>query len=354
MTNDHRITLPFDLHRENCPINYLSIPNSLIKPLSKLLKYPIEANNPNFELTIAVPGKRFVANVLHVDSRHNGLIGSNSLLKSLELEVKKKTEFIFMPISHVKNASEVTFGLVMDKSYCPEWLSSLYCGNLSIYDSPENIIKMTFTGLTMYKHNIFQIYLLGKLCTVTILSTTSNGISNSNDDYPIRIDECTKITFDLPNRANNLCDTPMNSSVYGMDYLLNFLKWHVFIPLSYPEFHKKNNINSAKGVLLWGPPGCGKSFIAKHTYHLHTQGALKNWLKVDKLKEFECIPPEIILTSSTKLISDLPGQSVKNITQLFHTRNKCGKVIFIDEIDGIASKRDTNQVITTKYRILQR
>ncbi|MCD6142335.1 MAG: ATPase [Thermoplasmata archaeon] len=93
------------------------------------------------------------------------------------------------------------------------------------------------------------------------------------------------------------------------------------LPLKHPELFKRLGIDPPKGVLLHGPPGTGKTLIAKAV--ANESGA--NFFTING--------PEIM--------SKFYGQSEENLRKTFEEAEKnAPSIIFIDEIDAIASKRE--------------
>src|SRR3989344_4904745 len=95
----------------------------------------------------------------------------------------------------------------------------------------------------------------------------------------------------------------------------------VELPLRHPEIFKRLGIEPPAGVLLHGPPGCGKTLLAK---------AVAN--------ESEA---HFILVNGPEIMNKYYGESEKRIRQLFEDAEKnAPAIIFIDEIDAIAPKRE--------------
>ncbi|MBM3956610.1 MAG: CDC48 family AAA ATPase, partial [Gemmatimonadetes bacterium] len=95
----------------------------------------------------------------------------------------------------------------------------------------------------------------------------------------------------------------------------------VELPLKHPELFERLGIEAPKGVLLHGPPGCGKTLIAR-TVASETDSAF-----------FHISGPEVI--------HKFYGESEAHLRSIFEkARQEAPSIIFIDEIDAIASKRD--------------
>ena len=93
------------------------------------------------------------------------------------------------------------------------------------------------------------------------------------------------------------------------------------LPIRYPEVFERLGVDPPKGVLLHGPPGCGKTLIARAVAH-ETSAAF-----------FSINGPEII--------DKLYGASEAHLRNLFEdARKRAPSILFIDEIDSIAPKRE--------------
>lgn len=123
-------------------------------------------------------------------------------------------------------------------------------------------------------------------------------------------------------RLLNSFATPLGlDAVAGMAELKNVLMEDVVKPFRNPEKYKAFKISIPNGILLYGPPGCGKTFI------------------VQKLAE-ELGYNYVALKHSDVASSYVHG-SVQMIRDAFEQARKAAPtVLFIDEIDGIAPNRE--------------
>ena len=110
------------------------------------------------------------------------------------------------------------------------------------------------------------------------------------------------------------------ASIAGMDALKQNLSQHVLWPLRHPDKAKEYRIELPNGLLLYGPPGCGKTYFAsKLAEELH-------W----RMKYY----------STSSLGSTYQHETQANIRSMFEEAKAYGRfVICIDEIDGILSTR---------------
>jgi transitional endoplasmic reticulum ATPase len=108
--------------------------------------------------------------------------------------------------------------------------------------------------------------------------------------------------------------------VGGLDEAKRELRDGVELPLRHPDSFERLGIRPAKGFLLFGPPGTGKTMLAKAV-----------------AREAEA---NFIATKSSDLLSKWYGESERQVTRLFQrARQVAPTVIFIDEIDAMAPTR---------------
>jgi AAA family ATPase len=110
------------------------------------------------------------------------------------------------------------------------------------------------------------------------------------------------------------------TDIGGMHEVKQSLKEVVEWPLEYPQLFASLNLSAPRGVLLYGPPGCSKTLMAKA---LATESSM-NFLAV----------------RGPELLSKWLGESEKAVQGLFRrARAAAPSIVFFDEIDALASKR---------------
>ncbi|KKK49361.1 hypothetical protein LCGC14_3135840, partial [marine sediment metagenome] len=107
----------------------------------------------------------------------------------------------------------------------------------------------------------------------------------------------------------------------GLSEAIVKLREMVELPLSHPILFEKLGIDPPKGVLLHGPPGTGKTLIAKAV--------------VQETKA------HFIAINGPEIMSKYYGESEQRLRSIFReAEEKAPTIIFIDEIDAIAPKRE--------------
>ncbi len=107
----------------------------------------------------------------------------------------------------------------------------------------------------------------------------------------------------------------------GLKEEIERIREMVELPLKHPELFRRVGIDPPKGVLLYGPPGCGKTLIAKAV--ANESGA------------------HFISIQGPEIMSKFYGESEKRLREIFEeAQRNAPSIIFIDEIDSIAPKRE--------------
>jgi len=152
--------------------------------------------------------------------------------------------------------------------------------------------------------------------TFKVISMRPSGICTIKPETSLHISE--HITEDEERGT----DYVTYEDVGGLDREIQRVREMVELPLRHPSLFKHLGIDPPKGVLLRGPPGCGKTLLAK---------AVAN--------ESEAY---FISINGPEIMSKFYGESEKKLRKIFiEAEEKSPSIIFIDEIDAIAPKRET-------------
>jgi 26S proteasome regulatory subunit T3 len=110
------------------------------------------------------------------------------------------------------------------------------------------------------------------------------------------------------------------SDIGGLDIQKQEIREAVELPLTHFELYKQIGIDPPRGVLLYGPPGCGKTMLAKAVAH-HTTASF-------------------IRVVGSEFVQKYLGEGARMVRDVFRlARENTPAIIFIDEIDAIATKR---------------
>ncbi|VDO95482.1 unnamed protein product [Schistosoma curassoni] len=105
-----------------------------------------------------------------------------------------------------------------------------------------------------------------------------------------------------------------------MDMQKQEVREAVELPLTHFELYKQIGIDPPRGVLMYGPPGCGKTMLAKAVAH-HTTAAF-------------------IRVVGSEFVQKYLGEGPRMVRDVFRlAKENAPAIIFIDEIDAIATKR---------------
>ncbi|MHA2060183.1 MAG: AAA family ATPase [Candidatus Ranarchaeia archaeon] len=126
-------------------------------------------------------------------------------------------------------------------------------------------------------------------------------------------------------------DNTQWSDVIGLEKAKSALKEAIILPLMKPEWFKGTR-KPWSGILLFGPPGCGKTLLARSA--ANEIGAV--FLNVD----------------ATAIFSKWVGESEKRLRAIFnYARDNSPSVIFLDEVDALVSSRGSTAEIGVEKRI---
>jgi transitional endoplasmic reticulum ATPase len=152
--------------------------------------------------------------------------------------------------------------------------------------------------------------------TFKVINMRPGGVCTIKPETALHISE--HITEDEERGA----DYVTYEDVGGLDREIQRVREMVELPLRHPSLFKRLGIDPPKGVLLRGPPGCGKTLLAR---------AVAN--------ESEAF---FISINGPEIMSKFYGESEKKLRNIFiDAEEKSPSIIFIDEIDAIAPKRET-------------
>ncbi len=179
----------------------------------------------------------------------------------------------------------------------------------------EDFLRQTLEGRALAKGDTITLNVMGNKIELVVTSFSPSG-----DAVMMAGDTEVKIS-DKP--AANKGDVPKVSydDIGGLGDAVRKIREMVELPLRHPELFKRLGVEAPKGVLLHGPPGTGKTMLAKAV----AGETSSNFISIGG--------PEIV--------SKFYGESEGKLREIFkEAEENAPSIIFIDEIDSIAPKRD--------------
>src|SRR3989338_3562598 len=157
-------------------------------------------------------------------------------------------------------------------------------------------------------------------------TSTKFIIVSTQPTHACIITESTEITFNP--KAVEVTEEKIPDVAYedvgGLEEEIKKIREMVELPLKHPEIFERLGIDAPKGVLLHGPPWTGKTLLAK---------AVANESEAN-----------FIVLNGPEIMSKFYGESEKKIRDIFEEAEKSApSIIFFDEIDAIAPKREEVQ-----------
>jgi len=120
----------------------------------------------------------------------------------------------------------------------------------------------------------------------------------------------------------------------GLDSAIMQIREGIELPVKHPSFFTALGIKPTRGILISGPPGTGKTLIGKACAH-----------------ELDCF---FLVINGPEIMSKMAGDSESNLRKAFEEAEKnAPSIIFIDEIDSIAPKREKSQGEVEKRVVAQ-
>lgn len=147
-----------------------------------------------------------------------------------------------------------------------------------------------------------------------VLNTSSGWQPADADELDAENDHFAGIIKDLERPKIAFCD------VGGMENIKEEIRLKIIYPAQRPDIYKAYGKKAGGGVLLYGPPGCGKTLISRAT-----AGEIK---------------ANFISIGLHQILDMYIGNSEKNLHEIFElAKGNTPSVLFVDEIDALAANR---------------
>ncbi|OYT62721.1 MAG: AAA family ATPase, partial [Thermofilum sp. ex4484_15] len=174
-------------------------------------------------------------------------------------------------------------------------------------------IKKRLLDHPLCEGDIVQVPVLGQAIPFVVVSLKPKHIAIVREDTklivlerPAEIERIPRVTYD---------------DIGDLHEAKQKIREMVELPLKHPELFRRLGIEPPKGILLYGPPGCGKTLLAKAVAH-----------ETDAY---------FIAINGPEIMSKFYGESEQRLREIFEeAKEHAPAIIFIDEIDAIAPKRE--------------
>jgi len=183
----------------------------------------------------------------------------------------------------------------------------------------EEYLAEYLNGQLMTKGDTIPLNVMGQRVDLVVISTSPSG--------PVIVTDSTKITVSEESaKAVKVSEEGGVPSITydeigGLGDAVGRVREMIELPLRHPELFKRLGVEAPKGVLLHGPPGTGKTLLAK---------AVANETNAN-----------FYTIGGPEIMSKYYGESEEKLRNVFEQAEKnAPSIIFIDEIDSIAPKRE--------------
>jgi transitional endoplasmic reticulum ATPase len=185
---------------------------------------------------------------------------------------------------------------------------------LNVDDDFTNFVRNRLMERTLVEGDTTLVMMLGHAIPFTVTKTRPHGI--------VKVSQETRLTIlNEPAPEGKGLPRTTYEDVGGLREEIQRVREMVELPLRHPELFQRLGIDPPKGVLLHGPPGCGKTLLAR---------AVAN---ESEANFFSINGPEIM--------SKFYGESEARLREIFQqAQQNAPSIIFIDELDAIAPKRE--------------
>jgi transitional endoplasmic reticulum ATPase len=175
-----------------------------------------------------------------------------------------------------------------------------------------DFVKNRLKGLPITHGDEISVMILGNSIDFKIGKTSPKHI--------VKIDRATNLTISTETSVDRKVRVTYEE-VGGLRHEIKAMREIVELPLKHPELFVRLGVEPHSGILLYGPPGCGKTLIAKVL------------ASESEANMFSINGPEIM--------NKYYGETEAKLRDIFkEAKDNSPSIIFIDEIDAIAPKRE--------------
>jgi len=255
-------------------------------------------------------------NIIRMDgiTRRNAKTGIGEIVKAKESEIKEAKKVVIAPARKgvIVRASTATFrqGL-LGRAVLKGDIVSLGGARqrrTTMESSPffEDIFNVLEEGMGGFGFGDIKFVVAETNPKDAVIITEATEIVLNPEAVEVEEEAAPEVTYE---------------DIGGLSDEIKKIREMVELPLKHPEIFERLGIEAPKGVLLHGPPGTGKTLLAK---------AVANETN-----------SHFIVINGPEIMSKYYGQSEENLRKKFEeAEQNAPSIIFIDEIDAIAPKRE--------------
>jgi SpoVK/Ycf46/Vps4 family AAA+-type ATPase len=282
------------------------------------------------QLLIEMDGFQRFNNVIVV-----GATNVPNLLDTAVMRPGRLDKIIYMPLPDKKGREKIIklylSGLPMAKDINVQKLVEIterYSG-ADIKAAIDNVAQKVASEAAS-EHKILEI-------SQADLVTTFRGTKPSTTLMQLEMYSKFKLDFERRSFSDRIEETKDDittmGSVIGLDDVKEAIHDAVEIPLMRPDLMAKYNVKPISGILMFGPPGNGKTLLMRAVRH-----------ELNDVTMFELSGPDLLASGTDK--------ATETIKELFNkARENQPSIIFIDEIEGIIPNRAEASELSTQITV---
>ncbi len=253
-------------------------------------------------------------------TRRNCGAGVGEIIKIKKADIKEAKKVVIAPAENGMTI-HINPNLIKQNIY----MRPVFKGDIII---PSPVVKKQSRGGNNIFEEFFGVDFEDLFFSPGIGETRFIVVKNEPDGI-VKITDLTELEIlsELPESMkmeNRNVPNVTYEDIGGLKPIMKKVREMIELPLRHPELFERLGVEPPKGVLLYGPPGTGKTLLAKAV--ASESGA--NFISI----------------SGPEFMSKWYGQSEENLRKIFEEAEKnAPSIIFIDEIDSIAPKREEAQ-----------